>query len=82
MLETFLLAADAAFDNTVSEDGTCRTIDVSDDMYKEGLETFVLWLEADNFFIFFGRDQALFLVPSNDGNMSYTSLCTCVDTLC
>ena len=71
VLATYVLAGEATFDNTLSEEETCNTINVNDDIYKEGLETFVLWLEANNFYIFFGRDQALFLVPSNDGNMHY-----------
>ena len=73
MLATYELAAEARFDNTLSEEETCNDIYVNEDFYKEDLETFVLWLEANEFFIFFGRDQALFLVPSNDGNSVYTS---------
>ena len=68
VLETYELAVGASFDNTLSEEETCNDIYVSEDFYKEGLETFVLWLEANESYIFFGRDQALFLVPSNDGN--------------
>ena len=68
ILATYELAVGASFDNTLSEEEACNDIYVSEDFYKEGLETFVLWLEAYDSYIFFGRDQALFLVPSNDGN--------------
>jgi hypothetical protein len=68
VLETYELAPGASFDNTISDEETCNDIYVSEDFYKEGLEAFVLWLQAEKSYIFFGRDQALFLVPSNDGN--------------
>ena len=78
VLATYELAPGASFDYTLSEEETCNDIYVDEDFYKEGLETFVLWLKANEFFIFFGRDQALFLVPSNDGNSVYTSLHACL----
>ena len=42
-------------------------ITIDDDLYKESLETLVLWLSADYEAVCFGRDQAILFVPSNDG---------------
>lgn len=58
---------EANFTNTLDGGQTCNDIDVTEDFYKEGLETFILWLESDDAAVCFGRDQALLLVPSNDG---------------
>ena len=62
------LASEATYANTVYGGETCMELAVNNDRYKENLETFILWLESEDPAVCFARDQALFLVPSNDGN--------------
>ena len=72
VVATYEFASEASYANTLVGGETCNALTVTNDLYKESLETFILWLESEDSAVCFARDQALFLVPSNDGN--YTIL--------
>ena len=77
VVETYEFANDADYNNTLNGGQTCNQIGIRDDLYKEDSEAFVLWLISYDQVVCFGRDQALFLVLSNDGKKILES-CQCI----
>ena len=67
LFDTYELADNATFNNTLYGGSTCRQISIDNDLYKESTETLVLWALSNDPDVYFGRDQALLMVPSNDG---------------
>ena len=67
--EMYVFANESSYNNTIYGGCACNYIGIDEDLYKEGVETFVLWLMSNDSTVCFGRDQALVFVPSNDGKM-------------
>lgn len=67
------LASLASYDNTLDGGRSCNLIGATNDLYKESLETLVLWLQSEDPAVCFGRDQALLFVPANDGEKQISS---------
>ena len=78
---TYLLADGADFNNTIEGQTVCQLITIENDLYKESLETLVLWLDTVDSAVCFGRDQALLFVPSNDGMHYYGTGLTGINEL-
>ena len=70
---TYKLATTASYNNTQRSGRTCNQIGVANDLYKESIETLVLWLESEDLAVCFGRDQTLLFVPANDGEYNRSS---------
>jgi hypothetical protein len=51
---------------------TCFNLSVSEDLYKEAIEVFVLLLTTDDPCVCLGRDAALFTVQDNGGMYKHT----------
>ena len=62
-----VIGEEASSDNPIDEGMFCFNITLDSDIYKEGLEIFILHLQSDDECVYLGRDLALARVQANGG---------------